>query len=111
MCVSGEKTQSSPPHPDTQVAHWHFPSILYICNCKAEKHQQGALQEGSDYREGSRLSCSSLSGFWDARGSRLGGPGAHEFGSASETVFSTLARWVQRALSYFGGEKLNKSHS
>lgn len=61
MCVSGEKTQSSPPHPDTQVAHWHFPSILYICNCKAEKHQQGALQEGSDYREGSRLSCSSLS--------------------------------------------------
>lgn len=61
MCVSGEKTQSFPPHPDTQVAHWHFPSILYIYNCKAEKHQQGALQEGSDYREGSRLSCSSLS--------------------------------------------------
>lgn len=78
------------------------PSTLYICNCKAEKHQQGALQEGPDHRDGSGLSCSSLAGYWGAGGSRLGGPGAHEFGSAFETVFSILVKWVQGALSHFG---------
>lgn len=102
VCLWGKNTVL--PHPDTQVVTGIFPSILYICNCKAEKHQQGALQEGSDHREGSGLSCSSLAGYWGAGGSRLGGPGAHEFGSAFENVFSTLARWVQGALSHFGDE-------
>lgn len=103
MCVSGEKTQSR----HTLTPRWPtgiFPSTLHICNCKAEKHQQGALQEGSDHREGSGHSCSSLAGYWGAGGSRLGGPGAHEFGSGFENVFSTLARWVQGALSHFGDE-------
>lgn len=99
MCVSGGKTQSLPP---TLWSTGISPSTLYICNCKAEKHQQGALQEGPDHRDGSRLSCSSLAGYWGAGGSRLGGPDAQEFGSVFETVFSTLARWVQGALSHVG---------
>lgn len=67
MSLEEKHSVSPDTHSDTHVAHCHF--TLYICNCKIEKYQQGALQEALPIGKASGY----LTSYWREAGADMEG--------------------------------------